>query len=140
MADTIRGDFPDKKCSDCGETGCCFKHWGSLIPDGEIGFFCPFCFSVRSKSGKPIPLGVKPPGIPVDFLSKDIKVITQSGSVYMLKLSGKSEERIVSCKGKKLDFSRARVISLVVGESLFLKSRDSEKVNLWQTSTVASIE
>ena len=142
MADTVKGDFSDQKCSDCGELGCCFKHWGELVPPGEIGFFCAFCLPARDKLGDPASLGVKPPGIPVELSVKDvIKVTTHSGSVYKLSLLPDStEERIVSCEQKELGFSRARVISLVKGESLFLKPRDSEDLSLWQTSTVDSIE
>ena len=141
MADTERGNFPDEKCSDCGEIGCCFKHWGPLVPEGKIGFFCPFCFSERGKLAEPISLGIKPPGIPKEFLNKDIEVTTQSGSVYRLGVvSGKTEERIVFCKQRKLNFTRARVICLVVGRSLFLKPRSCENVNLFQTSTVVSIK
>lgn len=140
MADTERGNFLGQKCSDCGEEGCVIKHWGPLVPEGKIGFFCPFCFFQRSKLTEPVPLGVKPPGIPKEFLNKDIKVTTESSSVYKLGLCSNEDERIVSCKQKELHFSRARVICLVVGRSLFLKPRDCEDVGLWQTSTVNSIK
>lgn len=39
MADTVRGDFPDKVC-ECGRKGCAFRHWGPLVPDGCIRYLC----------------------------------------------------------------------------------------------------
>lgn len=47
MSDTIRGDFPKVRCSDCGVTGCAFEHWGPLVPPGEIGYFCGQCMMER---------------------------------------------------------------------------------------------
>jgi len=86
------------------------------------------------------PLGVEPPGIPKEFLDKKIEVTTRSGSVYILGLSEKAEERNVSCEQRKPGFSRARVICLAVGRSLFLKPRDDESLSLLRTSAVVSIK
>lgn len=47
MADTLRADFPDQSCSDCGENKVIFKHWGELTPDGVTGYFCPKCLEQR---------------------------------------------------------------------------------------------
>jgi len=48
VADTVRGDFPDSICADCGAKGCVFKHWGPLVvPFGERASFCGACFSTR---------------------------------------------------------------------------------------------
>ena len=50
MADTTKGYWPEESCSDCGEKGVViFKHWGSLVPEGEIGNLCLF---VRMKGTK----------------------------------------------------------------------------------------
>ena len=61
MADTIRGNFPDEECSDCGKKGCVVKHWGPLVPPGEVAFLCVTCLHLRSESSKkkeePKPLG-----------------------------------------------------------------------------------
>jgi len=62
VADTIRGDFPGIACSDCREIGeVCFKHWGPLVPSGDAGFFCRYCWSTRHEDGRqsraPRPLG-----------------------------------------------------------------------------------
>lgn len=62
MADTIRGEFPKQPCSDCGEVGKVYiQHWGLLVPNGSLGYFCPTCLGARaedSKAGKePRPLG-----------------------------------------------------------------------------------
>lgn len=62
MADTVRGDFPDVACSDCGEVGgVCFRHWGPLVPAGERGYFCGYCWSTRHEDAEqnrpPRPLG-----------------------------------------------------------------------------------
>jgi len=144
MADSERGDFKDEKCSDCGETGCTFKHWGGLVPAGQSGYFCGFCWDERievyGRGEKTKPLGVKPPGIPKEFLDKKIKAITESGSIYELDQTDRDDERTVSCDRRKLRFTRARVICLRVGESLFLRPRDGSNFDLWWTSPVVSIE
>jgi len=47
MADTVKGDWPNACCSDCGKIGCVIKHWGPLVPGGESGSFCVDCFTLR---------------------------------------------------------------------------------------------
>lgn len=63
MADTVRGDFPDSYCSDCGRRGCALFHWGPLVPEGKTGYFCAPCFRQRGEdrdSGKePTPLRIE---------------------------------------------------------------------------------
>jgi len=70
MADTCRGDYPNDVCSDCQEKGgVCFKHWGPLVPRGEVGKFCGDCWQARiddCRQGRPIrPLGVKAENVPI---------------------------------------------------------------------------
>lgn len=65
---TLVGMFPEACCSDCGEKGCSYEHWGNLILSGEVvGHLCPSCFEQREKQAKsgrpPLPLGIKFPGI-----------------------------------------------------------------------------
>jgi hypothetical protein len=67
MPDTMRRDFPDKPCSDCGdiEKGLVYlKHWGPLVPTGETGYFGPVCFEARQRESHagfdPRPLGTRP--------------------------------------------------------------------------------
>jgi len=59
MPDTKRGDF--NACSDCGENGAYLKHWGLLVPEGEVGYFDEKCFQTRRedriKGLPPRPLG-----------------------------------------------------------------------------------
>ena len=31
MPDTMRSDFPDKYCANCGKKDCYIKHWGGLM-------------------------------------------------------------------------------------------------------------
>lgn len=144
MPDTARGNFKDEKCSDCGEIGCAFQHWGDLVPAGEFGSFCVFCWQERIEDrdrGKtPKPLGVQPPGIPQEFLGGKIRVFTKSGSVYELVPTGIDNERVVSCDRRKLHFSVARAMRLEVGKSLWLKPRDGGVSDLWYTSPVVRIE
>ena len=65
MADTISGERPDTKCSDCGELGTVIKHWGPLVPKTEIGNFCGDCWRFRVEAhnqGKdPPPIGHRRP-------------------------------------------------------------------------------
>ena len=140
MPDTLRGDLKDKKCSDCGEMGCTFQHRGPLVPDDKVGSFCGFCWTERNEAynrgEKPKSLGVQPPGIPEEFLDKKIQLTTESGSIYELNLTETANERIVSCNRRKLHFTRARVICLRIGKSLFLKPRDGSNFDLWWTSPV----
>lgn len=63
MADTKLGDFPDEKCSDCGGGEVIYKHWGPLVPAGEVGYFDGDCWKERRdycRSNKEVPpLGYK---------------------------------------------------------------------------------
>ena len=50
MPDTIRGDFKDTPCSDCGERGGVYlKHWGPLVPAGATAFLDSLCFFIRQE-------------------------------------------------------------------------------------------
>jgi hypothetical protein len=141
MADTERGDFPNEICSDCGEKGCIFKHWGPLVPEGKIGSFCGYCWTRRNKSeSHRIPLGFQPPGIPEEFIKRNLKVKTKSGAIYHLRVTDKDDERIVTKEAHDLDFAKARVICLQVGESMWLKPRDGEDLDLWYTSPILRID
>lgn len=69
MADTIRGDWPDMECRDCGVKGCMFVHWGPLVPSvaGKVGL-CGECWTLRDdslSSGKAVP--------PVGYRLPDVK-------------------------------------------------------------------
>lgn len=143
MPDTCRGDFPDVQCSDCGEMGCNFKHWGPLVPKNSLGNFCGFCWTERYEAGKinekPEPLGVQPPGIPQEFLNKKVRVETKSGSVYELTPTDKENEVGVLRNSKNIGFTKARVMCLSIGKNLFLKPRDGDDLSLWYTTPVVSI-
>lgn len=142
MPDTIRGYFPDVPCSDCGEIGSSFNHWGPLVPKGAVGSFCMFCWTERceSKGDQPKPLGVQSPGIPQEFLNKKLKVMTESGSMYELTPTGKTNEVFVLRNFEKVSFVKARVLCLAVGKQLFLKPRDGDDFNVWYTTPVVSVE
>lgn len=148
MADTVRGDFPNLICSDCGEKGCGFKHRsddGALVPKGEFGYFCGFCWQQRNEaydSGESAkPLGMKPLGVPKEFLGKPLMVTTSSGSVYILGLGDNEQnpqEVIVCCEKRDIFFARAKVLRLTLGKTLWLKMCDEEGGH-WHTSRVISI-
>lgn len=59
MADTIRGDWPDQECDDCGNKGTMFHHWGPLVPSGISAKLCGECMIERSKASRVQPLGYK---------------------------------------------------------------------------------
>lgn len=143
MADTQRGSFPGKLCNDCGGIEATFKHWGDLVPEGVVGFFCMFCWNERiavvDRGDPPKPLGVKPPGEPKEFADKAIKVTTQSGSVYELSAPGTEGERNVFCNARDIGFDRCKILSLSLGKDLWFKSFDGESL-LWATSRVVLIE
>ena len=140
MPDTMRGDFPDEICSDCGEKGCVFKHWGPLVPEEDMGSFCGYCWTRRDKLGSlRIPLGFQPPGIPEEFQGKSVKVTTNSGAIYLLKPTDKKDEVKVA-RDKGIDFTVARVLCLKQGEQMWLKPRDSDNLSLWWTSPVCRTE
>jgi hypothetical protein len=52
MADTMRVNCPGEDCSDCGTKGVVIKHWGPLVRPGDVGSFCPECWTIRDESGK----------------------------------------------------------------------------------------
>lgn len=145
MADTMRGNFPDLICSDCGEKSCTFKHWGPLVPKGQIGSFCCFCWSERqdraSRGEDPLPFGVQPPGIPEEFANRALEVITKSKSVYYLYLTGEKDERVVSRDRGGLSFTRARVLCLEISKRIIFKPRDDKDPSgLWFSTPVESIK
>lgn len=148
MADTTRGDFRDLICSDCGEKGCTFRHWGPLVPKGEIGSFCWFCWEQRQERAErgeaPLLFGVQPPGIPAEFANHTISVETESKALYFLRLTRKKDERIIwrerSGISSFLHFNMARVMHLEIGKILMLKPRCSEDTNLWSSTPVVSIK
>ena len=81
MADTMRGDFGDTPCSDCGERGGVYlKHWGPLVPPGAVGFFDGPCFFIRRHErdlGRvPRPLGQKWP----QFLREAARLAAEEGT------------------------------------------------------------
>lgn len=150
MPDTIRGNLSQEQCSDCGEIGSMFQHWGPLVPKGKVGTFCGYCWNERqerhARGEPPLPLGVKPPGVPRGFKTKACKVTTQNGSVYSFSEPNRLLERTVHCvrqdKKENPDFTRCKIICLVKGKPLYLKPLNSPESNLngWRTSPVASIE
>lgn len=38
MADTMRSDFPDKFCANCGSKGCHILHWGPIMAGKRVYF------------------------------------------------------------------------------------------------------
>ncbi len=59
MSDTERGDFGNTPCTDCGEPKVQYKHWGSLVPKGKLGYFCFEDLAIRirylKEHGEPKP-------------------------------------------------------------------------------------
>ena len=47
MADTSRGDYPNRVCCDCDRAGCEFSHWGRLVPDKKRHYFCGYDWEER---------------------------------------------------------------------------------------------
>lgn len=145
MGDTVRGDFSDKICSDCGEKGCVFKHRsddGALMKKGAFANFCVFCWVERneaySRGEEPKPLGIKPPGIPAEISGKSLIVTTADGSVYVLRLTENHQEVIVCCEANNLRFIRVKVLRLTLGGDLWLRMLDEEG-SFWRASRVISI-
>lgn len=144
MADTTRGSFTEP-CSDCGEIGSFIRHTGRLVPEGTVGYFCPFCWEQRTivgdKGEPPKPLGVKPPGVPKEFTDKAVKVITQSGSVYQLGVPNEQGDRTVFCDTREIGFNICKILFLSIGRDLWLKS--SDRTNpvpyFWSTTRVVLI-
>ncbi len=148
--DTRLGWKAEEVCADCGVIGC---SWGTrqsnLVPgaqdiEGAFISLCVFCYSQRRKrreEGKPpLPLGLKPPGVPEQFLEQKITVITQSGSNYNFGLPDKEGLREVSCENRNLGFSKCQILLLEKGNSLWLRGVDVDPKDAhWQTSPVTSI-
>ena len=147
MVDTVRGDFADEVCSDCGEQGCIFVHNGPLVLKGEMGHFCAFCWHERNRCFKEgeiqKPLGVKPPRVPKEFSNASIKVVTKNGSIYEFGKPNEKGKRTVSSLAKAFGFTTCRIICLRVGKELYFKpldSTDPDDLYGWMTSPVVSIE
>lgn len=50
MPDTINVSLENTPCSDCREVGMvCMTHFGSLVPEGEVGNFCQECWRQRNE-------------------------------------------------------------------------------------------
>jgi len=140
-------------CSDCGETSVDFSHNGPLLPKGsqkspdEWKDFCAFCWNQRQKrrdEGKPsLPLGVRPPGVPNEFLNKAMRAKTESGSVYEFGIPDKEGVRTVSNTKRKLDYTKCKIFLANVGESMWLRIVDDpekDSSHLVRTTAVKSIE
>jgi hypothetical protein len=125
MADVMRGDFKDLKCSDCGRTGCVFRDWSPTVPGDKIGNFCWSCWLARNVDFNATKV-VKPWGtiwrkVPDEFLDKGIKVITKSGSIYNFSRPDAKGLRMVSRTNKTpLHFQRATIILLSAGTNMCL--------------------
>ena len=139
--DTIRGDFSEEKCNDCGKIGCCFNHWGPLVVPGEKGSFCWFCWFMRQSTNKGKPLGVKPPMEVKELRSSSLKVITISGSIYNLKQPNKEGLRSISCNKHNLGFSLCKILLLEIGRSFcFWEYNIGNESKGWSSSLVVKIE
>ena len=146
MADTAKGHWQKENCSDCGEFDVIMKHWGPLVPEGKIGFFCLFCWNEREedwKEGKePKPLGAKPP-IEEIFIDKKIKVITKTGSVYQFSKPDSGKIRTVVKDNRPLPFSLCRIICLKEGKPLYFMAipiDNNKKEEPWFSTKILSIE
>ena len=147
MADTTKGYWPEESCSDCGEKGVViFKHWGSLVPEGEIGNLCLFCSNERNKDCKegktPVPFGRKP-FIEYCFIPEKIRVATKSNSVYRFGKPREGKIRTVVRDNKALPFSLCRIICLKERKPLYLitvDGNDKGEIPAWISSNVLSIE
>lgn len=154
MPDTMRGYRPNERCSDCGEMGTTFKHWGDLLPKGLGGditravYFCTFCWNQRlerQEKGEPqLPLGVKPPGVLEGFANESIEVRTSSGSIYAFGKPDEKGERTVSriSTTGAIDFTRCKIICAVSEKRLWLRPLDSKDpdLHMWVDAPVISIE
>jgi hypothetical protein len=58
--DTVRADFRDTPCDDCGKKEVVCMHWGLLVPPGWHLFLCDICFAARQahfeQTGDALPL------------------------------------------------------------------------------------
>lgn len=140
-------------CDDCGEKGVDFSHKGDLLPEGsqespdEWKHFCAFCFNQRRDrqkgDEKPLPLGVKPPGVPKEFFKKAIRVKTESGSIYNFGVPDKEGVRTVSNAVRKLDYTKCKIFLANIGTSMWLRVVDDpekDSSHLVATTPVKSIE
>jgi len=148
--DTRLGWRAEEVCADCGFAGCDIgTRQSDLVPgaqdtEGPFIPLCVFCYNQRQKrneEGKPpLPLGVKPPGVPKQFLQRPITVVTQSGSEYKLGPPDKDGIRIVFCETRELGFSKCKILLIEEGESLWLRGVGVDpKEAYWQTSPATLI-
>lgn len=141
MADTIRGSFPEKTCSDCSRKGCWFTHWGPLVPKGESGSFCWFCWTLRLSSNQGKPLGQQPPGEAKELKNSCLKITTKNGSVYRLEKPNEKGLRKISCKSRVLGFGLCKILLLEMGESFCVWEYNAENAAKgWSTSLVVKIQ
>jgi len=138
-------------CSDCGEKGTDYGHRGDLLPESERSEqwknFCAFCFQQRQERRKrvepPLPLGVKPPGVPKEFFNKAIRVKTESGSIYDFGVPNEESVRTVSNAVRKLNYTKCKVLLATVGTAMWLRAVDDpekDSSHLVATTPVKSIE
>jgi hypothetical protein len=148
MNDTFCGNFLHAVCSDCGEKGCSYKHWGLLVPKGKLGQFCHFCWSQRMerkmRHGETrLPLGIRPPGIPEKFSGQGFKVTTKDKTIYRLRSVnvGNNEVVIVSVNGKE-SFSKiwAKVMRLRIKEGFVFRLDEDRDNGLFFAPLVVRIE
>lgn len=154
MADTILGWMPDKKCDDCGELGISYRHWGDLAPAGPEGsekpviFLCKFCWGQRyerRERGEKIPLaaGVKPPGVPEEFLNKAIRIKTESGSIYEFSVPDKEGVRTVSNVARQINYTKCKILFAALKKNMWIRVVDDpekDSSHLVCTTLVKSIE
>ena len=141
MVDTLGGNFSGEECSDCGKIDCCFQHWGSLVASGENGFFCWFCWFMRQSTNKGKKLGIKPPMESEELKVSALKVITISGSVYILKKPNEEGLRRVSCSKYDFGFSLCKILLLEKGRSFCFWEYNTENDSKgWSSSVVVKIE
>ncbi|HUT96195.1 MAG TPA: hypothetical protein VMW82_01335 [Candidatus Paceibacterota bacterium] len=147
LNDTSYGSFLYAVCSDCGDKGCSFSHWGILLPKGKIGKFCHFCWDNRLEKRKHgeirLALGIQPPGIPEIFHGCCLWVLTEDKMLYQLRPvnGGKNEVFIVSVNRKESNYEiRARVMRLQIGERFVFRIREDKDNGLFYTFPVAMIK
>jgi len=143
--DTKRGWMPEKVCSDCGCVGC---SWGSRSPEivqeadpeGPFINFCAFCYGQRQERAAdglvPLPLGVKPPGVPEEFSGREITVVTKNGSEYHFGPPGDDGVRSVSCETRDIGFDKCKILLVEKGEPLWFRGTDRA---IWTTSPIISV-
>jgi len=141
MADTTRGSFPKKICSDCGRRGCCFIHWGPMVPKGESGSFCWFCWGLRLTFNRAKPLGRTPPGENKELKKFCLKITTRNNSVYRLEKPNEEGLRRISCNSRVLGFGLCKILLLEIGDSFCVWEYNPENYSKgWSTSPVVEIE